>query len=90
LQNSYLFINNSYIQMLNEGKGGKVLEEKWEKQIKIGEGSYGNVYKGTNKLNSQPIAIKKIKAPVGDDGVPVETIREIVILRNITHPNIIK
>jgi serine/threonine protein kinase len=65
-------------------------EDKWEKQHKIGSGSYGSVYKGIDKTTQQQIAIKKIKAPLEDDGVPVEILREIIILRNISHPNVIK
>ena len=65
-------------------------EEKWEKQTKIGSGCYGNVYKGIDKTTSQQIAIKKIKAPMEEDGIPTEILREIVILRNIEHPNVIK
>lgn len=68
----------------------KLSDEKWEKQQKIGSGSYGNVYKGIDKTTHQQIAIKKIKAPIEEDGIPVEILREIIILRNISHPNVIK
>ena len=64
--------------------------DKWEKQDKIGSGSYGKVYKGIDKLTQQVIAIKKIKAPMQQDGIPAEVLREIVILRNISHPNVIQ
>lgn len=65
-------------------------ETKWEKKDKIGSGSYGDVYRGVNKLNSELIAIKKIKTPVSEDGVSVETLREVVILQNMEHPNVVK
>jgi hypothetical protein len=37
----------------------------------------------------QPAAIKIIKTLATEDGIPVETLREIVILKNLEHPNII-
>ena len=33
----------------------------YKKQKKIGEGSFSEVYKGINKLNSKPVAIKVLK-----------------------------
>jgi serine/threonine protein kinase len=73
-----------------ENKATRILDDKWEKKDKIGEGSYGNVYRGINKSSSELIAIKKIKTPVSEDGVPVDTLREVTILRNIEHSNIVK
>jgi serine/threonine protein kinase len=68
----------------------EVFNSKWVKQEIIGSGSYGNVYRGIDSTNSEPIAIKKIKMPITEDGIPIETLREIVILRNVTHPNIVR
>ena len=63
---------------------------KWIKQQIIGSGIYGEVYKGINTTNSEPIAMKKIRVPTTEDGIPIETLREIVILRNMNHSNIVK
>ncbi len=68
----------------------KVLDMKWEKKDKIGEGSYGNVYKGVDIKNDRIVAIKKIKSPITEDGISVDTLREILILRNMEHSNIVK
>lgn len=64
--------------------------DQWGKGAVISSGSYGKVYKGVNNLTGQPIAIKKIKTPNFHDGVPPEILREIVLLSNIDHPNVIK
>ncbi len=75
--------------MLIQNNLGKELNFNWEKLHKIGSGTYGEVYKGMNKLTQEPIAIKKIKLE-SIDGIPYETLRECVILRNMEHQNIIK
>jgi serine/threonine protein kinase len=73
-----------------EGQEGKIIEQKWQKQDKIGSGCYGNVYKGLDITSSKPVAIKKIKSPITDDGIPSDTLREITILRSISHNNIVE
>jgi serine/threonine protein kinase len=68
----------------------EVFNSRWVRQEIIGSGSYGNVYRGIDSSSTEPIAIKKIKMPITEDGIPIETLREIVILRNVTHPNIVR
>lgn len=60
------------------------------KEIKIGEGTYANVYKGHDARNpSRTIAIKKIKAGAFKDGIDISAIREIKFLRELKHPNVV-
>jgi serine/threonine protein kinase len=66
------------------------LNTRWVKKEPILEGTYGIVYKGIDTLNNESIAIKRIKTPLDEDGIPIETLREVVILRNMNHPNIVK
>ncbi|EFA05799.2 cyclin-dependent kinase 1 [Tribolium castaneum] len=56
---------------------------------KIGEGTYGVVYKGKNKKTGQLVAMKKIRLQPEDEGVPSTAIREISLLKELTHPNIV-
>lgn len=42
---------------------------------KIGEGTYGVVYKGKNKLTGQFVAMKKIRLESEDEGIPSTAIR---------------
>ncbi len=44
---------------------------------KIGEGTYGTVYKSINQLSGQKVAIKKVKIRKTEDGLPKELLREI-------------
>lgn len=57
---------------------------------KIGEGTYGVVYKGKNKITNQLVALKKIRLENDEEGVPSTAIREISLLRELKHPNIVK
>ena len=56
--------------------------EKYEKLEKLGEGTYGVVYKGKHKETGELVAIKKIRLEKEDDGVPSTAIREISLLKN--------
>ena len=64
--------------------------EKYEKLEKLGEGTYGVVYKGKHKKTGELVAIKKIRLEKEDDGVPSTAIREISLLKNLKHPNIVE
>ena len=56
----------------------------------IGSGTYGTVYKAQNTQTKELLAIKKIKLEVDTEGVPSTALREIVILKKMSHPNIVK
>ncbi|KAL7056363.1 hypothetical protein AAHC03_020983 [Spirometra sp. Aus1] len=56
---------------------------------KIGEGTYGVVYKCRNKKNSKLAALKKIRLENEEEGVPSTAIREISLLKELSHPNIV-
>jgi serine/threonine protein kinase len=64
--------------------------ENYEKLEKIGEGTYGIVYKGRDKNSGQIVALKKIRLETEDEGVPSTAIREISLLKELKHPNIVK
>ena len=57
---------------------------------KLGEGTYGVVYKAQNIETLEYVAIKKIRLEKEDDGVPSTAIREISLLKNLKHPNIVE
>uniref|UniRef100_A0A0R3RH57 Protein kinase domain-containing protein n=1 Tax=Elaeophora elaphi TaxID=1147741 RepID=A0A0R3RH57_9BILA len=52
-------------------------------------GTYGVVYKGIDKRSGKMVAMKKIRLENEDEGVPATAIREISLLRELTHPNIV-
>ncbi|OAD59142.1 Cyclin-dependent kinase 2 [Eufriesea mexicana] len=57
---------------------------------KIGEGTYGVVYKAKDKLTGKLVALKKIRLETESEGVPSTAIREISLLKELTHPNIVQ
>jgi cyclin-dependent kinase 2 len=63
---------------------------QYEKQEKIGEGTYGVVYKGLDKATNETIALKKIRLEQEDEGVPSTAIREISLLKEMNHDNIVR
>ena len=57
---------------------------------KIGEGTYGVVYKATNKQTGKMAALKEIRLNVGNgEGVPRSALGEISVLKELQHPNIV-
>jgi serine/threonine protein kinase len=63
---------------------------QYEKQEKIGEGTYGVVYKAVDKATNELIALKKIRLEQEDEGVPSTAIREISLLKEMNHGNIVR
>ena len=56
---------------------------------KLGEGSYGAVYKVHDNTNGQNMAVKIILTKDSSEGIPSTTIREITNLKYCSHPNIL-
>jgi serine/threonine protein kinase len=54
-----------------------------------GHGAYGVVYKGKDIETDKIVAIKKIKIESEQEGIPGTALREISLLREINHPNIV-
>eukprot|EP01116_Phalansterium_solitarium_P000656 TRINITY_DN1049_c0_g1_i6.p1 TRINITY_DN1049_c0_g1~~TRINITY_DN1049_c0_g1_i6.p1 ORF type:complete len:690 (+),score=137.65 TRINITY_DN1049_c0_g1_i6:123-2192(+) len=63
--------------------------EIFEKLDQVGEGTYGKVYMAKNKETGEVVALKKIRMDNEKEGFPITAIREIKILKEINHPNII-
>ncbi|XP_077213504.1 cell division control protein 2 homolog [Tasmannia lanceolata] len=64
--------------------------DQYEKVEKIGEGTYGVVYKAIDRLTNETIALKKIRLEQEDEGVPSTAIREISLLKEMQHGNIVR
>jgi len=65
-------------------------KKRYEKMEKLGEGTYGVVYKAKDLTQNTIVAIKKIRLENEDEGMPSTAMREIAILRELDHPNIVQ
>ncbi|KAM9296392.1 serine/threonine-protein kinase 4-like [Gastrophryne carolinensis] len=74
------------LKKLSEDNLNKQPEEVFDVLEKLGEGSYGSVYKASHKETSQIVAIKQI--PVESD--LQEIIKEISIMQQCDSPHVVK
>ncbi|KAG9393831.1 cyclin-dependent kinase-like [Carpediemonas membranifera] len=64
---------------------------RYVREDRVGEGTYGVVWKAHSKADPKLIvALKRIRLESEDEGVPSTAIREISLLRELNHPNIVK
>ena len=61
----------------------------YEKLEKLGEGTYGVVFRARNKTTGEIVAMKEIHMEQEEEGIPATSIREISVLADLNHPNIV-
>lgn len=68
--------------------------DNYEELGLIGTGAYGTVHKARDRANNgQIVALKKVRIPLTEDGLPMSTLREISLLKQLEHyehPNIVR
>jgi hypothetical protein len=64
--------------------------ERFRKLEKVGEGTYGVVYKAKDALTGEIVALKRIRLEDADEGIPGTAIREIALLKELQHANIVR
>ena len=80
-------------EMEKTGAGVVVLsaKEAFEKLEKVGEGTYGKVYRAREKATGKIVALKKTRLHEDQDGVPPTTLREVSILRMLSRdPHVVR
>ncbi|WVO20083.1 hypothetical protein I312_101844 [Cryptococcus bacillisporus CA1280] len=67
------------------------LDNKYKKIEKVGEGTYGVVFKAKDLDTGNIVALKRIRLEAEDEGVPSTSIREISLLKELNQDdNIVK
>lgn len=61
----------------------------YQKLEKLGEGTYGVVFKASDKRTGEIVALKRIRLEQEEEGIPPTSIREISILQELHHPNVV-
>ncbi|KAI7899902.1 serine/threonine-protein kinase pef1 [Cokeromyces recurvatus] len=64
-------------------------DQKYTRSEKLGEGTYATVYKGKNKVTGDIVALKEIHLDP-EEGAPSTAIREISLMKELKHPNIVR
>ena len=67
--------------------------EDYEVLGEVGTGAYGTVYEARNRTSGLHVALKRVPLLSGEEGVPVTTVREVTLLRQLgngSHPNIVR
>ncbi|GIY55322.1 hypothetical protein CDAR_65731 [Caerostris darwini] len=73
-------------QSLSEIGFGRI--ESYIRLDKLGEGTYATVYRGRSRLTNNLVALKEIRLE-HDEGAPCTAIREVSLLKDLKHNNIV-
>ena len=60
------------------------------KKHQVGQGTYGSVFVGQDKVTNGIVALKRINTTQEENGFPITAIREVKILKALNHPNIVE
>ncbi|KAI9096059.1 kinase-like domain-containing protein [Phlyctochytrium arcticum] len=64
-------------------------QDRYIRLEKLGEGTYATVYKGKNRNDGSIVALKEIHLD-NEEGAPSTAIREISLMKELRHPNIVR
>ncbi|KAF9977354.1 Cyclin-dependent kinase 10 [Actinomortierella ambigua] len=63
--------------------------DDFEKLNKVGEGTYGIVYRARDKKTKEIVALKRVRMERESDGLPISSLREIKLLKTLRHENVV-
>merc|ERR1719265_757813 len=78
--------------MMSDDDHAMGFDERYERIEKkpLGEGTYGEVYKARCNKTNAIVAMKRIKLDQEEEGMPSTALREVSLLKELCHPNIVK
>lgn len=62
----------------------------FEKKHQVGQGTYGSVFVGVDKVKREVVALKRINTEQEENGFPITAIREVKILKALNHDNVVQ
>lgn len=71
-------------------RGSAKLAEYEVMKEKLGEGTFGIVSKARSKRTGNTVALKKILMHNEKEGFPITALREVKLLKTLSHPNILR
>ncbi|VDL87375.1 unnamed protein product [Nippostrongylus brasiliensis] len=83
------FVTNSLIKYVEDFKFPYISDvSNYEKLLKIGQGTFGEVFKARCKKTGKMVALKKILMENEKEGFPITALREVKMLQQLKHENI--
>ncbi|KAL5104889.1 Cyclin-dependent kinase 9 [Taenia crassiceps] len=79
-----------YIDREVEKKTTTYPVEDYEKITKVGQGTFGEVFKVQHKTTKEVFALKRLRTEKETEGFPVTALREVIILQMLRHENIVR
>uniref|UniRef100_A0A0K0DWA7 Guanylate cyclase domain-containing protein n=1 Tax=Strongyloides stercoralis TaxID=6248 RepID=A0A0K0DWA7_STRER len=82
-------IFNKRVSTITTSEWGNDAEDNYEIEKQVGEGTYGQVFKAKQVTKGTKVALKKVRLENEREGFPITAIREIIILRQLSHKNVV-
>ena len=87
---NYIGFDETMAYQYTTGPSAKAFHRRFKKLVKIGEGTFGEVYCAQDQATGVLVVVKKMKVPCSlDYGVHNTIIREIQVSTLIRHPNVL-
>lgn len=78
------------LAMAPDEDAGIRLVDNYRLDAIIGEGTFGQVFRGQCQLTKATVALKKVRLDREREGFPITAIREVKLLARLDHENIVK
>ncbi|KAJ3008233.1 Cyclin-dependent kinase 10 [Thoreauomyces humboldtii] len=86
-----LSVSRPSISLSSSFRGAATSVDTYQKLNRIGEGTYGIVYRARHRTSGDVVALKRIRMDQEQEtGMPLSSLREISLLKSLRHENIVR